>query len=63
MAMGLGMTMRGRPRTIFGMSARPDATAMRCAVSDRFDLCAQPLGSIDLLTARAGTRAQARQRC
>src|SRR5689334_4818603 len=32
---------------------------MRCAVPDLFDLVAQPMGSIDLLTAQAGTRAQA----
>jgi hypothetical protein len=40
------------------MSARPDAKpAIRCAVPDLFDLVAQPMGSIDLLTAQAGTRA------
>jgi hypothetical protein len=34
---------------------------MRCAVPDRFDLVAQTVDSIDLLTAQAGTRAQARR--
>jgi hypothetical protein len=34
---------------------------MRCAVPDRFDLVAQPMGSIDLLTAQAGTARRPRR--